>query len=71
MVAQVRAYHFGARFIVEMEVVMPADMTVRESHDIALQLQHKARCTAQHSTAHPHTLYHTLNLKQLFIWSTK
>lgn len=42
--AKVRAYHFGARFIVEMEVVMPADMTVRESHDIALQLQHKVRC---------------------------
>ena len=45
--AQVRAYHFGARFIVEMEVVMPAEMTVRESHDIALQLQHKVHpgCT--------------------------
>eukprot|EP00607_Mallomonas_marina_P011035 CAMPEP_0182421282 /NCGR_PEP_ID=MMETSP1167-20130531/6582_1 /TAXON_ID=2988 /ORGANISM="Mallomonas Sp, Strain CCMP3275" /LENGTH=390 /DNA_ID=CAMNT_0024598245 /DNA_START=69 /DNA_END=1241 /DNA_ORIENTATION=+ len=37
----VRAYHFGARFNVEMEVVMPANMTVAESHDIALALQHK------------------------------
>jgi divalent metal cation (Fe/Co/Zn/Cd) transporter len=36
-----RAYHFGARFNVEMEIVLPADMTVRESHDIALELQHK------------------------------
>lgn len=26
---------------VEMEIVLPADMTVRESHDIALALQHK------------------------------
>lgn len=26
---------------VEMEIVLPADMTVRESHDIALILQHK------------------------------
>lgn len=34
-------YHFGARYIVEMEVVMPGDMTVAESHDIALALQHK------------------------------
>lgn len=37
----IRAYHFGARFNVEMEVVMPGDMTVAESHDIALELQHK------------------------------
>jgi divalent metal cation (Fe/Co/Zn/Cd) transporter len=35
------AYHFGARYLVEIEVVMPADMTVRESHDIALGLQQK------------------------------
>ncbi|KAK9824789.1 hypothetical protein WJX74_008956 [Apatococcus lobatus] len=37
----IRAYHFGPRFIVEMEVVMPEGMTVRASHDIALILQHK------------------------------
>jgi cation diffusion facilitator family transporter len=36
-----RAYHFGPRYNVEMEIVLPADMTVRESHDIALALQHK------------------------------
>lgn len=36
-----RAYHFGARFNVEMEIVLPAQMSVRESHDIALALQHK------------------------------
>ena len=37
----IRAYYFGQRFIVEMEVVLPSTMTVRESHDIALILQHK------------------------------
>eukprot|EP01032_Pedospumella_encystans_P013588 gene13588-15635_t len=36
-----RVYHFGARYNVEMEIVLPGDMTVRESHDIALELQHK------------------------------
>mmetsp|Transcript_25344 Transcript_25344/g.37371 ORF Transcript_25344/g.37371 Transcript_25344/m.37371 type:complete len:370 (+) Transcript_25344:105-1214(+) len=36
-----RAYHFGAAFNVEMEIVLPAEMTVRESHDIALALQHR------------------------------
>ena len=38
-----RAYHFGSRFNVELEVILPAEMTVRESHDIALELQHKVR----------------------------
>ena len=36
-----RAYHFGARYNVEMEIVLPGNMTVMESHDIALALQHK------------------------------
>lgn len=39
----VRAYHFGERYTVEVEVVLPGTMTVRQSHDIALDLQHKAR----------------------------
>ena len=38
-----RAYHFGTRFNVELEVILPAEMTVRESHDIALELQHKVQ----------------------------
>lgn len=36
-----RAYHYGAAFNVEMEICLPEDMTVRESHDIALALQHR------------------------------
>ena len=35
----IRAYHFGARFLVELEVVLPAEMRVKEAHDIALELQ--------------------------------
>ena len=38
-----RAYHFGARYNVEIEIILPGDMSVRESHDIALDLQHKVR----------------------------
>jgi cation diffusion facilitator family transporter len=37
----IRAYHFGARYNVEVEIVLPGKMTVAESHDIALALQHK------------------------------
>lgn len=36
-----RAYHFGARYNVEMEIVLPGDMSVAVSHDIALSLQHR------------------------------
>ena len=41
MVDCTRAYHFGARYNVEMEIILPGSMTVAESHDIALSLQHK------------------------------
>jgi divalent metal cation (Fe/Co/Zn/Cd) transporter len=36
-----RAYHFGAAYIVEMEILMPAETLLRDSHDIALELQQK------------------------------
>lgn len=33
--------HGVCRFLVEIEIILPAQMTVQESHDIALLLQHK------------------------------
>jgi hypothetical protein len=36
-----RVYYFGSAYNCELEIVLPAEMTVRESHDIALSLQHK------------------------------
>ena len=41
----VRAYHFGERYTVEVEVILPGDMTVMQSHDIALDLQHKVNAS--------------------------
>ena len=35
----IRAYHFGLKFLVELEVILPANMPVRESHRISLALQ--------------------------------
>ncbi len=54
-----RAYHFGARFNVEMEIVLPADMSVRESHDIALALQHKIEELDDVERAFVHVDYET------------
>ncbi|KAK9817796.1 hypothetical protein WJX72_002302 [[Myrmecia] bisecta] len=52
-----RAYHFGARFNVEMEIVLPGDMTVTESHDIALALQHKIEALEEVERAFVHVDY--------------
>ncbi|KAG1690422.1 hypothetical protein DVH05_028098 [Phytophthora capsici] len=37
----VRAYHFGNNYLVEMEVILPEDMCVKDAHDISLSLQDK------------------------------
>lgn len=58
----IRAYFFGARFIVEMEVVMPEGMTVRESHDIALVLQHKLEAFDEVERAFVHGMLNTVML---------
>ena len=52
-----RAYHVGARFAVEMEVVLPPQMTLRESHDIALNLQHRIEALADCERAFVHVDY--------------
>lgn len=38
---QLCAYHFGPRYLVEVEVVMDESTTLRESHDTGITLQHK------------------------------
>jgi divalent metal cation (Fe/Co/Zn/Cd) transporter len=37
----VRAFHFGVSFLVEVHIVLPETMPVREAHDIAEGLQQK------------------------------
>jgi cation diffusion facilitator family transporter len=37
----VRAYHFGPKFLVELEVVLPKDTLLYESHDIGMDLQYE------------------------------
>jgi len=36
-----RAYHFGPKFLVELEVVMPVDTLLKESHDLGMELQYE------------------------------
>lgn len=37
----VRAYHFGPKFLVELEVVLPRDTLLFESHDLGMELQYE------------------------------
>jgi divalent metal cation (Fe/Co/Zn/Cd) transporter len=37
----VRAYHFGNNFLVEVDVTLPPDMSLRDAHDIGESLQLK------------------------------
>lgn len=37
----VRAYHFGVSYLVEVDIVLPEDMSLKESHDIGESLQHR------------------------------
>ena len=37
----VRAYHFGPKFLVEIEVVMPKETLLFESHDVGMDLQYE------------------------------
>jgi divalent metal cation (Fe/Co/Zn/Cd) transporter len=37
----VRAYHYGSNFLVEVEIILPENMTVKDSHDLSERLLHK------------------------------
>jgi divalent metal cation (Fe/Co/Zn/Cd) transporter len=50
-----RAYHFGAAYIVEMEIIMPSNTLLRDSHDIALELQQKLESIDDIERAFVHT----------------
>eukprot|EP00929_Paragymnodinium_shiwhaense_P097727 TRINITY_DN59343_c0_g1_i1.p1 TRINITY_DN59343_c0_g1~~TRINITY_DN59343_c0_g1_i1.p1 ORF type:complete len:408 (-),score=69.26 TRINITY_DN59343_c0_g1_i1:108-1331(-) len=40
----VRAYYFGPKFLVEIDVVMAPSTPLAESHDVGVALQHKIEC---------------------------
>ncbi|BDA45864.1 Metal tolerance protein 9 [Coccomyxa sp. Obi] len=56
-VDSVEVYHYGSCYNVEMEVILPADMTVEESNDIAVQLQQKIEAMEDVERAFVHVDY--------------
>lgn len=53
----IRAYHMGSRFMVEMEIIMPIHFTLKEVHDISLELQHKIEALEPVERAFVHVDY--------------
>ncbi|KAL3657358.1 hypothetical protein V7S43_017677 [Phytophthora oleae] len=53
----VPAYHFGSEYLVELEVVVSAEMSVKDAHDIALQLQFKVENLDEVERAFVHVDY--------------
>jgi cation diffusion facilitator family transporter len=55
----VRAYHFGERLLVEVEVIMPSDTTLLVAHDESLSLQKKIELLEEVERCHVHVDYVT------------
>lgn len=53
----IRAYHFGTKFLVELEVVMAKDTILKDSHDCALSLQRKVEALPTVERAFVHVDY--------------
>ncbi|OAA64531.1 cation efflux family protein [Niveomyces insectorum RCEF 264] len=55
----VRVYHSGPRLIAEVDVVMPREATLGETHDVAEALQSKLECLPDVERAYVHVDYET------------
>ena len=53
----IRAYHFGPKYLVELEVVLPSSMTLEMTHDIGMELQHKIEAFDEVERAFVHIDY--------------
>lgn len=55
----VRAYHFGPKFLVEIEVVMPKETLLFESHDMGMDLQYEIEAREEVERCFVHIDYET------------
>ncbi|XP_014679502.1 PREDICTED: metal tolerance protein 11-like isoform X2 [Priapulus caudatus] len=53
----VRAFHFGNNFIVEVDIVLPEDMLLREAHDVGESLQQRLESLPEVERAFVHLDY--------------
>ena len=63
----VRAYHSGPRLIVEVDVVMDPEASLRATHDIAEELQIKLESLPDVGRAYVHVDYETDHRPEHFL----
>lgn len=63
----VRAYHSGPRLIVEVDIVMDPDETLRDTHDVAEELQIKLESLPDVERAYVHVDYETDHRPEHFL----
>jgi len=63
----VRAWHSGPRLIVEVDIVMNADQSLRETHDLAEELQMKLESLPDVDRAYVHVDYETSHAPEHFL----
>ena len=56
-IQRVIAFHFGVRYLVEVHIVLPGEMSMRESHDLSESLQQKIERLSDVERAFVHTDY--------------
>jgi len=54
-----RAYHFGPKFLVEIEMVMPKETLLFESHDLGMELQYEIEAREEVERCFVHIDYET------------
>lgn len=62
----VRAWHSGPRLIVEVDVVMDQNQTLKATHDVAEQLQTKLESLPDVERAYVHVDYETSHAPEHF-----
>ena len=63
----VRAYHSGPRIIVEVDIVMDANKTVKVAHDVAEELQMKLESLPHVERAYVHIDFETSHKPEHFV----
>ena len=63
----VRSYHSGPRLIVEVDIVMDPEETLRSTHDVAEELQIKLESLPDVERAYVHVDYETSHAPEHFL----
>lgn len=53
----VRAFHFGSNFLVEVDIILPSEMPLKDAHDIGESLQHRLESIPEVERAFVHLDY--------------